>query len=234
MNSCIMILDSDYRRAVTLESHLIHASFHTLRAAHVEDAKSLLRTHPIKLAILNQDHGSNGHGYEYIRFMREHYPDLGIIILSEDSSPLDRALGIEMGADDFLVKPVDIRELMARIRRLLERLTVSSFYLDKGINFSGFGLDRKKREVTWIASGNKVHFTNREFDMLLCLLENANRVVGRNTLSHVVCGRSWHAEDRSVDVTVSSIRCKLRQYNPADTLIRSIRGTGYSLIIRHE
>ena len=70
--------------------------------------------------------------------------------------------------------------------------------------------------------------------MLLCLLENANRVVGRNTLTHVVCGRSWHAEDRSVDVTISSIRCKLRKHNPADTLIRSIRGTGYSLVIRHE
>ncbi|NDU89071.1 MAG: response regulator transcription factor [Ferrovum sp.] len=234
MNSLIMILDSDYRRSIALESFFIHTSFHTMRVAQVDDAKSLLRGHPIKLAIINQDHGINGNGYEYIRFMREHYPDIGIIVLSDNSSPMDRILGIEMGADDYLVRPVDMRELMARIRRLLERLNIYSFHLNSVINFSGFGLDRQKREVTWITSGKKIHFTNREYDMLLCLLENANRVVGRNTLAQVVCGRSWHAEDRSVDVTISSIRCKLRQHNPADTLIRSIRGTGYSLIIRHE
>ncbi|NDU86802.1 MAG: response regulator transcription factor [Ferrovum sp.] len=235
MSAQILLLDKDFRHAQFIRSGLEKEGFTVMQTSHVIDAKAHLRDYPIKLAIVDPDFGNQENGMDFIRYTRDYYPDTRMIILSEKATVVDRVLGIEMGADDYLTKPADVREITARLRRLLSRMNSYFRHQDNNrIKFSGFMLDRSHRHLVWEITQERVTLTSREYDLLLCLIEHGNRVVDRNSISSVVCGRPIQALDRSVDVAISNLRKKLRCYNTADNLIRSVRGSGYCFSIRYE
>ncbi len=230
----LLVFDPNLLTSGFVVERLKNAGFSVETTTQLHDIKARLLNNPTLILLLHIDAPCRNESAALIRFVREHYPNAGIVVMSRPCTAHDRTLGLEMGADDCLDDSVDMRELVARLRRLAERLNILLPRSDDGIRFGGFHLNREARSLTWLLTGERVPLTNRDYELLICLLEAGNRAVGRQDLSVLICGRPWQVEDRSIDVSVSNLRKKLRRYNTSDILIRSIRGLGYCLIMRHE
>lgn len=152
-----------------------------------------------------------------------------ILMLTAKSDEIDRVLGLEMGADDYLVKPFGPRELIARIRALLRRsaeLPRVSPEAGNKIVFDGFQIDFDTRNVVTPA-GEVLSLTSAEFDLLTCFVKRPRRVLSRETILDFVHGRSADPFDRSVDMLVSRLRKKLDAIQGGEGLITTIRNGGY-------
>lgn len=154
--------------------------------------------------------------------------DVGIILVTGKDDPVDRIVGLESGADDYVTKPFDPRELLSRVKNLLWRVQAQEKQKEKGFKrrFEGWTLDLNKREMT--TPEDKVQpLSAGEFHLLLALIENAGEVMTRDQLMNRIRNREWYPDDRYIDVLVSQVRRKFRQYDPETTFISTIHGTGY-------
>ncbi|HWU62333.1 MAG TPA: response regulator transcription factor [Ensifer sp.] len=152
-----------------------------------------------------------------------------ILMLTARSDEIDRVLGLEMGADDYLVKPFGPRELVARIRALLRRASEpmrARAEAGNRIGFDGFQIDFDTRVVTTPA-GETLLLTSAEFDLLACFVKRPRRVLSRETILDFVHGRNADPFDRSVDMLVSRLRKKLDAVEGGTGLITTIRNGGY-------
>jgi len=151
-----------------------------------------------------------------------------VIIVSARGEELDRVLGLELGADDYVAKPFGQKELLARVRAVLRRglggLPPEPRPRRELLRFSGWSLDQRRRELT-DPSGAAVELSGAEHDLLASFLENPQRVIGRDRLLELSRTRLGDVSDRSVDVLVSRLRRKLGA--DSETLIRTVRGLGY-------
>lgn len=151
-----------------------------------------------------------------------------IIMVSARGDEIDRVVGLEVGADDYVPKPFGAKELLARIRAVLRRAGNAAADSTAGtarrdaLCFAGWRLDRRRRELTDPA-GASVDLSGAEHDLLVTFLENPQRVIGRERLLELSRTRLADSSDRSIDVLVSRLRRKLGQ----DDLIRTVRGVGY-------
>ena len=151
-----------------------------------------------------------------------------IIMVSARGDEIDRVVGLEVGADDYVPKPFGAKELLARIRALLRRAGAGNGAETAGrvpqdiMSFAGWRLDRRRRELT-DPDGAAVELSGAEHDLLVSFLENPQRVIGRERLLELSRTRLADSSDRSIDVLVSRLRRKLGQ----DDLIRTVRGVGY-------
>lgn len=167
-------------------------------------------------------------GLELLPMIRARY-QLPVIMLTGRGEDIDRILGLEMGADDYLGKPCNPRELLARIRAVLRRSSVESPPEVKGdIDLGGVLLNRGSRSVE--INGDKVSLTTAEFDVLAELMSAAGTVVSREHLTQAVLHRELSPYDRSIDVHVSRVRNALRAHYPEQELIVTIRGVGYQFV----
>lgn len=230
----ILLVEHDFQHGLRLQSFLARDGLQSRLVKQPHEARTQLSSWPVQIMLLHTSMNHHDESIELIRFCREYHPAVGIIMLSHKFSPQDRTLGLELGADDYLDSETNVHELMARIKRLLERLKISRRSMEKMVRFSGFTMDRHDRQVYWGATGERVPLTARDYDLLSCLMETPNQTVDRFHLSIKVCGRPWQAMDRSIDVSISNLRKKLLRYNTRDTLIRSIRGKGYCLIVHQD
>jgi DNA-binding response OmpR family regulator len=151
---------------------------------------------------------------------------LPVLILTARGEDVDRILGLEIGADDYLPKPFNPRELIARIRAILRR-TARGTLAHEPLVFEDIRLDRAARQVK--INGTPLSMTNAEFAVLEYLLQNAGQVVTREQLTEAVLGRRLGPFDRVIDVHVSNIRKKLAAREGANR-IKAIRGSGYILV----
>ncbi len=152
-----------------------------------------------------------------------------IIMVSARGDEIDRVVGLEVGADDYVPKPFGAKELLARIRAVLRRAGngatadgAAGAPRQDAMTFAGWRLDRRRRELTDPA-GAAVELSGAEHDLLVTFLENSQRVIGRERLLELSRTRLADSSDRSIDVLVSRLRRKLGQ----DDLIRTVRGVGY-------
>jgi DNA-binding response OmpR family regulator len=156
--------------------------------------------------------------------------NVGIIILTGRGETVDRIIGLEMGADDYLPKPFHLRELLARVKSVLRR--VSSRGKDKPAGqrtkakFAGWNLDLSTRELVSPA-GAEVRLTTGEFDLLAAFVNNANQVLSRDRLLDLARNREAGPFDRTIDVQVGRLRRKLEEDPEKPTIIKTVRGTGY-------
>ena len=156
--------------------------------------------------------------------------DVGIIILTGRGDTVDRIIGLEMGADDYLPKPFHPRELLARVRSVLRR--VSSRTAENAsaarsrARFAGWNLDLASRELR-SPSGKEVRLTTGEFDLLAVFVNNANQVLTRDRLLDLARNREAGPFDRTIDVQVGRLRRKLESDPQKPTLIKTVRGSGY-------
>jgi DNA-binding response OmpR family regulator len=157
--------------------------------------------------------------------------NVGIIILTGRGETVDRIIGLEMGADDYLPKPFHLRELLARVKSVLRRAS-SRGSKDKPAaqrhkaKFSGWNLDLATRELL-SPSGTEVRLTTGEFDLLAAFVNNANQVLSRDRLLDLARNREAGPFDRTIDVQVGRLRRKLEEDPERPTMIKTVRGTGY-------
>ena len=161
-------------------------------------------------------------GVEALRRIRQ-ASRVPVIMLTARGDDVDRIIGLELGADDYVAKPCTPRELTARLRAILRRVQPSAESAGP-LSVSGLVLWPEKRRVEW--RGASIELTSMEFNLLEVLMRNAGRVVSKKELSEQGLGRPLARFDRSVDVHLSSIRQKLGE---ASSLIQTVRGRGYHL-----
>jgi two-component system OmpR family response regulator len=162
-------------------------------------------------------------GVEALRRIRQ-ASRVPVIMLTARGDDVDRIIGLELGADDYVAKPCTPRELAARLRAILRRMQPHAENAGP-LTVSGLALWPEKRRVEW--QGRPIELTSMEFNLLEVLMRNAGRVVSKKDLSEQALGRPLARFERSVDVHLSSIRQKL---GDAAALVRTVRGQGYHLV----
>jgi two-component system phosphate regulon response regulator OmpR len=154
--------------------------------------------------------------------------DVGIIMLTGRDDVLDRIVGLEVGADDYIAKPFHLREVLARVKSVLRRREprATSGTAREVVRFEGWRLDLARRQLV-SPTGEAVELTTGEFDLLAALAKHPGRVFGREALMDLTRGRSWEAFDRTIDAQVARLRKKIETDPKKPMLIKSVRNVGY-------
>ncbi|MBI3517337.1 MAG: response regulator transcription factor [Proteobacteria bacterium] len=172
-------------------------------------------------------------GWSALRWLRAR-GNVPVIMLTGKSDTVDKVIGLELGADDYLAKPFDLRELLARMHSVQRRADQAQAVAgdaakEQALTFAEWVLDLSSQQLKSEA-GEPVHLTQAEYRILVLLAQNPRRVVTRDQLMDVMAGRDWEPFDRSIDVHISNLRRKLDTSPKAASLIRTVRGTGYMFI----
>ncbi len=231
----ILIVDDDPGMRETLADFLELEQFTTRAAANVTEANSEIAQSEPDLILLDLNMPGGG-GLPFAAELRA-TSLVPIIIISGKGEMVDRVVGLEVGADDYLAKPFELRELLARVRALLRRARPSAAAPIPSTNLTDerraqfgdvFVLDAKRRTVR-TNDGQPLDLTGAEYNLLVGLVERPNRVVSRDTIFDLLHSGEVTAFDRSVDTLVSRLRRKLGQHADASRLIQTVRGEGYVL-----
>ena len=216
----ILLVDDDTELTTLLSEFLRREGF-TVDAEH-EGNRGLARATEAGNDLVVLDVMLPGiDGFEILRRLRAE-SKVPVIMLTARGEDVDRIVGLELGADDYLPKPFNPRELVARIRAILRRYEPRVPTAGGRIEVGGISLDPGTREVT--VNGKPVDFTTFEFDILELLMRNAGRVLSRDALMENFYNRKATPFDRSIDMHISHLRKKLEN---GDALIKTIRGVGY-------
>jgi DNA-binding response OmpR family regulator len=167
-------------------------------------------------------------GWSALRWLRAR-GSLPVLMLTGRGDTVDKVIGLELGADDYLAKPFDLRELLARIRnvqRRLEKPAAPAAAVKSVVAFDGWTLDLSNQQLK-SETGERVHLTQAEYNILTLFARNSQRVISREELLEISGGRSWDPGDRSIDVHISNLRRKLDGDSDQPSRIRTIRNGGY-------
>jgi len=224
----IVIVDDDELLRNRLASYLEGEGFRVTAVGGAAAMRDVVRRERIDLALVDLTMPGES-GLSLTRFLREQ-ADIGIVILTGRGHPIDRAVGLELGADDYVAKPFHLRELLARIRSVLRRTgslsPAASADTRSSVRFAGWQLDLARRTLT-SARSEEVHLTEAEFQLLAGFVANPNQVLGRDRLLEIVAARRWNPYDRTVDQHISRLRRKIEADPRQPQLIKSVRGRGY-------
>ena len=165
-------------------------------------------------------------GFQVLRKIRENSA-IPVIMLTARGEVTDRIVGLELGADDYLPKPFEPRELLARIQSILRR-THSSAGIVANVQFKGLSIDKNKQEV--LLDDKPIFLSTTEYEALILFVEHAGETLDREFLVENLRGISWQSYDRSVDVLVSRLRGKLGETPNKTRFIKTIHGLGYKFI----
>jgi len=165
-------------------------------------------------------------GFQVLRKVRENLA-IPVIMLTARGEVTDRIVGLELGADDYLPKPFEPRELLARIQSILRR-THSSAAIVENVHFKGLSVEKNKQEV--LLDGKPISLSTTEYEALILFIEHSNETLDRESLVEKLRGISWQSYDRSVDVLVSRLRGKLGETPNKTRFIKTIHGVGYKFI----
>jgi two-component system response regulator CpxR len=217
------LIDDDRDLQPLLERYLATQGFY-LRVLHDgSDLAEMLREHRFDLLVLDvMLPGSDG--FELLRKLRRS-SDLPVIMLTARGSEDDRILGLECGADDYLPKPFNPRELVARMQAVMRRHQASAVQLEKNIQLGDLAVNPSARSVH--IAGQAIALTGAEFDLLVLLARKAGSTVPRDELSRWALGHPEQPWDRSLDTHISNLRRKLGPHPGGQRRIANVRGTGY-------
>jgi two-component system response regulator CpxR len=224
----LLIVDDDVELCRLLAERLSTEGF-SIEAAH-DGPRGLHRALSQKHALVILDLMLPGmSGMDVLRNLRAQ-SSIPVLMLTARGEDIDRILGLELGADDYLPKPFNPRELIARTRAILRRTTRSTDTADILI-VDDVRLDPAARDVS--VNGIQLDVTSVEFSLLEALLRDAGRIVTREQLTETVLGRKLGSFDRVIDVHVSNLRKKLSRVHAGER-IKAVRGSGYLFVVRSE
>lgn len=220
----VLLIDDDVELSEMLRDYLRHEGFEVDAAHDGEAGTERALTGHYDLAVLDVMMPGIS-GIEALRRIRAR-SRLPVLMLTARGDDLDRVLGLELGADDYVPKPCTPRELVARIRAILRRVVADPS--PQSLASGPLVMWPEKRQAA--IDGQMLDFTSAEYGLLEVLLRNAGRVVGKAELSEQGLGRPLARFDRSIDVHISSIRQKLGTMPDGRSWIQTVRGVGYQLI----
>ena len=219
----LAIIDDDQEILTLLDEYLEKNGF---EVEGFSDGESFLSRDETEFSLLILDIGLPGiDGLEICRRLRQK-SNIPIIMLTAASDDLDRILGLELGADDYLGKPFNPRELLARIKALLRRTHTDS---EEGSSDDQIVINYAARKAS--IAGIELELTGAEFDLLCVFHKNLGTVLSRNEIGELLHGRRVDPLDRSIDTNVSRLRQKLSDHFEGE-IIQSVRGKGYVLLLK--
>ncbi len=230
MTQQLLMIEDDARLANMVSEYLRQAGFDFKHALDGASGLAALQKSPPALVVLDLMLPDMD-GLEICRRIRGIGGAVGktpILMLTAKGDPMDRVIGLEVGADDYLAKPFEPRELLARIRAILRRSADAGVVDDAGkanLSFGSLEIDRDARIVT--LAGREVDLTSYQFDLLLAVAERAGRVLTRDQIMEAVRGRELEAFDRSIDVHMGRIRAAIEADAKDPKRILTVRGVGY-------
>ena len=228
MQAHILIVDDDLKLTALITKFLENHSFKVSSFDNPKKALGLLREkHSFELIILDITMPEMD-GFQVLREIRKN-STIPIIMLTARGEVSDRIVGLELGADDYMPKPFEPEELIARIQSILRRIKTPETMVDNLI-FEHLEIDKLKQEV--MLNGQFVSLSTTEFEALLLFAENCGQILDRDFLVENLRGISWQSYDRSIDVLVSRLRSKLNKLDPDTEYIKTIHGVGYKFIDR--
>ncbi|MGM0703318.1 MAG: winged helix-turn-helix domain-containing protein [Pseudomonadota bacterium] len=223
----VLIIEDDERLATLTRDYLVANGFHvTLEADGANGVERIVTLQPdlviLDLMLPGED------GLSICRRARADYAG-PILMLTARTDDMDQVLGLEMGADDYVAKPVQPRVLLARMRALLRRAeSVESVGGEMHLTFGNLEIDSATREA-WLR-GERIELTSAEFDLLWLLASNAGRVLSREEIFSQLRGIKYDGQDRSIDVRVSRIRPKIGDDPNHPHRIKTVRSKGYLFV----
>jgi DNA-binding response OmpR family regulator len=226
----ILIVDDEPDVRDVLKEYFVAHGYAVLDAESADAAKALAAQHAIDLALVDI-HMPGEDGLSLARHLRERYANVAIIMLTSASTVVDRIVGLEMGADDYVPKPFDPRELVARVKSVLRR-TSSAGRAELGAARVRIGrciLDLAAHRLI-DERGVDVPMSPLEFDLLKALAEHPNRPLSRERILNLGKQRDWDPFDRSVDLRVMRLRKKVEPDPEHPRFIRTIRNEGYIFV----
>jgi len=223
--STVLLIDDDRELGQMLRDYLAADSLKVHVYCSGEDGLKALGLHKFDLVILDiMLPGMNG--LDVLKALRM-TTDIPVIMLTARGDDVDRIIGLELGADDYLAKPFNPRELIARVRAILRRIQPSSRKQETW-QLGSISLDRTTRTAS--VHNTALSLTGTEFEILRCLLQAPGEVVSKQRLSEIALGRQLLPYDRSIDTHISNLRKKLEIAGNSDETIQNQRGVGYLLI----
>ena len=226
----ILVVDDQKEICEVIQQYLSSEGYRVSVAHDGTAMRKIFAEGPVDLVILDLMLPGED-GLTLARALREDSP-VGIIILTGRGETVDRIIGLEMGADDYLPKPFHLRELLARVKSVLRRSAARGTGQEKTApgrsraRFAGWQLDLSTRELV-SPQGGEVRLTTGEFDLLAAFVTNANQVLSRDRLLDLARNREAGPFDRTIDVQVGRLRRKLEPDPEKPTIIKTVRGTGY-------
>lgn len=222
--SNLLLIDDDHELCDLLSTWLTQEGF-TVRASHngTQARRDLAEATP-DVAVLDVML-PDGSGLELLKQLRMDYPDLPVLMLSARGEPLDRILGLELGADDYLAKPCDPRELTARLRAILRRAQTQPSGTTASLQTGDLMLNVSRGIA--VIDGQEINLTLSESRILEALLRQAGEPLDKQTLAQIALGRKLTLYDRSLDMHISNLRKKLGNHHNGAPRILALRGRGY-------
>jgi DNA-binding response OmpR family regulator len=231
----ILIVDDERPIVEAIAYNLKKEGFNTFTASDAGECVAAARHQTPDLVVLDIMLPS-GSGLDICRQLRYEHGPVPILFLTARAAESDRLKGFEVGADDYVVKPFSMRELMARIKALLRRHIPSTILQSPpaeaeqsksrdNIEIGNISVDRNRREV--LKNGGKIDLTKKEFDLLATLMGSPGHVFDRQTLLNRVWGEDSYVDERTVDVHIRWLREKIENLPAAPEKLITVRGVGY-------
>ena len=225
----ILIVDDEPEVRALLRTGLEGEGFAVAEAADGRQALALIASHPIDLVTLDLKLGGED-GLKVARDLRM-AKNTPMIMITGKGDAIDRIVGLELGADDYIPKPFLMREVIARIRAVLRRYTAGaegpgSEGGGQRYGFDGWVVDISRREVR-TPEGAVRELTTAEFNLLAVFVQKPGRVLSRDELMDILKGHDWTPMDRSIDALVARLRKKLEPDSECPKLVKTVRGIGY-------
>ena len=223
----LLMIEDDVRLAGMVSDYLGASGFEVSHAPDAQTGLARLQSAGVDLVILDLMLPDMD-GLQVCQRIRALPGALGqvpVLMLTAKGDPMDRIIGLEMGADDYLPKPFEPRELLARIKAILRRKGADTPSNTHTMQFGSLEIDRDARRVS--VKGQPCELTSYQFDLLVALAERAGRVLSRDQIMEAVRGRELEAFDRSIDVHMGRIRAAIEADPKAPQRILTVRGVGY-------
>jgi DNA-binding response OmpR family regulator len=228
----LLLIDDDARLTAMVGDYLRHAGFAVDAAANLAEGRAKLATETYDALLLDLML-PDGDGLDFTRALRSDARTrrLPLLMLTARGEPMDRIVGLELGADDYLGKPFEPRELLARVKALLRRAQPASA-ADELLVFGRLEIDLGAREARLL--GQRCELTSHQFELLAVLAQSAGRVLSRDQIMDALRGHPLEAFDRSIDVHVSRIRAAIEEDPKQPKRVLTVRGAGYLFAKRQD
>ncbi|SDO06539.1 two-component system, OmpR family, phosphate regulon response regulator OmpR [Rhodoferax sp. OV413] len=240
----VLVVDDEPELRALLAEYLGRHGFQVRTAPDATAARTLVAEQVPALALLDI-HMPGENGLSLARWLRDNHPRMGLVMLTTAVDAVDRIVGLELGADDYVPKPFDMRELLARIRAVLRRAEVTaaaiaaasapapapldSSPVTRRVAFGDCLLDLDQRRLL-NAAGADIEVSAAEFDLLALFARHPHRPLDRNQIMEQAHNRGWDVFDRSIDLRIMRLRRKIERNPDKPELIKTVRNVGYVFV----